>query len=175
MRTLSPRCTFLFIFWPILILPPLEKEMATHSSILAWKISWAEEPGGLQSMGSQRVGHDWATITNFTRQYSVSRASQVALVIKNLLANAGGIRDTSLIRGFGRSPGLGHGNPLQYYSCLENLLNRGAWWAMVHKVTKSQTRLKQLIKSDKLRFIFWSEKSMVFVHTSYLLWASVSA
>ena len=37
---------------------PLEKEMATHSSILAWKISWTEEAGGLQSMGSQRVGHD---------------------------------------------------------------------------------------------------------------------
>ena len=37
---------------------PLEKEMATHSNILAWKISWTEEPGGLQSMGSQRVGHD---------------------------------------------------------------------------------------------------------------------
>ena len=37
---------------------PLEKEMATHSSILAWKIPWTKEPGGLQSMGSQRVGHD---------------------------------------------------------------------------------------------------------------------
>ena len=37
---------------------PLEKEMATHSSILAWKIPWTEEPGGLQSMGSQRVRHD---------------------------------------------------------------------------------------------------------------------
>ena len=37
---------------------PLEKEMAMHSSILAWKISWTEEPGGLQSMGSQRVGCD---------------------------------------------------------------------------------------------------------------------
>ena len=37
---------------------PLEKEIATHSSILAWKISWTEEPGGLQSMGSKRVGHD---------------------------------------------------------------------------------------------------------------------
>ena len=40
---------------------PLEKEMATHSSILAGKISWTEEPGGLQSMGLQRVGHDWFT------------------------------------------------------------------------------------------------------------------
>ena len=37
---------------------PLEKEMATHSSILAWRIPWTEEPGGLQSMGLQRVGHD---------------------------------------------------------------------------------------------------------------------
>ena len=40
---------------------PLEKEMATHSSILAWRIPWMEELGGLQSMGSQRVGHNWAT------------------------------------------------------------------------------------------------------------------
>ena len=40
---------------------PLEKEMATHCSILAWKVPWTKEPGGLQSMGSQRVRHDWAT------------------------------------------------------------------------------------------------------------------
>ena len=43
----------------------LENEMATHSSILAWKIPWMEEPGALQSMGSQRVGHDWATSLHF--------------------------------------------------------------------------------------------------------------
>ena len=43
------------------ILTLIEKEMATHCSILAWKIPWTEEPGGLQSMGSQRVRHDWAT------------------------------------------------------------------------------------------------------------------
>ena len=42
---------------------PLERGMATHSSILAWNIPWTEEPGGLQSMGSQRVGHDWMTNT----------------------------------------------------------------------------------------------------------------
>ena len=41
---------------------PLEREMATHSSILAWRIPWTEEPGGLQSTGSQRVGHDWVTL-----------------------------------------------------------------------------------------------------------------
>ena len=44
---------------------PLEKGMATHSNILAWRILWTEEPGGLQSMGSQRLGQDWAA-DNFT-------------------------------------------------------------------------------------------------------------
>ena len=43
---------------------PLEKGMAIHSSILAWRVPWTEEPGGLQSMGSQRVGHDWANNTD---------------------------------------------------------------------------------------------------------------
>ena len=42
---------------------PLEKGMTTHSSILAWRIPWTEDPGGLQSVGSQRVGHDWTTNT----------------------------------------------------------------------------------------------------------------
>ena len=45
---------------------PLEKGTATHSSILAWRIPWTEEPGGLQSTGSQRVGHDWVTNTTTT-------------------------------------------------------------------------------------------------------------
>ena len=47
--------------WPLGLEDPLEKKMATHFSILAWKIPWTEEPGGLQSMGSQRVRHDWVT------------------------------------------------------------------------------------------------------------------
>ena len=46
---------------------PLEKEMAPHSSTLAWKIPWMEEPGRLQSMGSQRVGHDWATSLSLSK------------------------------------------------------------------------------------------------------------
>ena len=49
----------------------------------------------------------------------------------------------------GRSPGGGHGNPLQY-SFLENVMDRGAWWATVHRVTKSQTRLKQLDTHTKV-------------------------
>ena len=67
----------------------------------------------------------------------------VVLVVKNLLANAGNVRDMGLIPGSGRSPGGGQGNLLQY-SCLENPMDRGTWWAMVHKVAKSRTQLKQL-------------------------------
>ena len=48
---------------------PLEKEMSIHSSTLAWKIPWTEEPGGLQSTGSQRVGHDWATSLSLSPCY----------------------------------------------------------------------------------------------------------
>ena len=70
-------------------------------------------------------------------------ASQVALVVKNPPVNAGDVRDLVLIPGPGRSLGGGHGNPLQY-SCLENPMDRGAWQAEVHRVTKSQTWLKPL-------------------------------
>ena len=64
--------------------------------------------------------------------------SQVAPVVKKPPANAGDTRDVSSSPGPGRSPGEGHGNPLQY-SCLENHMDREAWWVTVHEVTKSQT------------------------------------
>ena len=64
--------------------------------------------------------------------------SQVALVVENPAANAGDIRDMGSIPGLGRSPGRGHSNPLQY-SCLENPMDKGAWWATVHRVVHSQT------------------------------------
>ena len=64
--------------------------------------------------------------------------SPVALVVKNLPANAGNVRDAGSVPGSGRSPGGGHGGPLQY-SCLENPHGqRGAWWATVHWTEKSQ-------------------------------------
>ena len=62
----------------------------------------------------------------------------MALVIKNPPANAGNVRDTGSVIGPERSPGGGQGNPLQY-SCLENPMGRGACWATVYGVTKSQT------------------------------------
>ena len=63
--------------------------------------------------------------------------------VKNSPANAGAAGDPGSIPGWGRSPGGGHGNTLQY-SCLENLMDRGAWRATVHRVAKSRTWLKRL-------------------------------
>ena len=60
-------------------------------------------------------------------------------------ASACNVGDLGLIPGSGSSPGEGNGNPLQY-SCLENPMNRGAWWATVHRVAKSQTRLSEQLK-----------------------------
>ena len=60
----------------------------------------------------------------------------MALVVRNPPANAGNRRDAGSIPGWGRSPGEGHGNPLQY-SWLENLIDKGAWWAKVLRITES--------------------------------------
>ena len=109
----------------------LEKEMATHPSILAWRIPGTGEPGGLPSMGSHRIGHDWSDL------------AAAAAVVKNPAAIAGDIRDAGLIPRLERSPGGGHGIPLQY-CCLENPMDRGAWLITVHGVTKSCTRLRWL-------------------------------
>ena len=79
---------------------PLEKGKATHSRILAWRMPWTEEPGGLQSIGSQRVGHNWVTNTFMVMWWT----SHVALVVRNLPANAGDVRDSDSIPGSGRSP-----------------------------------------------------------------------
>ena len=94
------------------------------------------------------------TTGNYTRYLVIAHkgkesekewAFQVLLAVKNLAANAGDTRDMGSIPWWGRSPGGGRGNPLQY-SCMENLMDRGACWATVHGVIKSETRLKQLSK-----------------------------
>ena len=122
---------------------------------------WTGRPGMLQSVELQRVRHDWAaelnwflaqaTLIHFFATISCSfpkhcttRTSQVALVVKSLPA----CRFRRCKRhGFdpwvGRSPGGGHGNPLQY-SCLENPMDRGTWWAIVHRVAQSQIWQKWL-------------------------------
>ena len=114
----------------------LEKEMAIHFSVLAWRIPGMGEPGRLPSMGSHRVGHNWsdlaaAAIVKYTMDLVASR-----LVF-----------------------------PLQY-SCLENPMDGGAWWAAVHGVAKSRTRLRDFTFTFHFPAL---EKEMV-THSSVLAW-----
>ena len=92
--------------------------------------------------------------------HSQSLASWVALVVKNLPVSVGDAGDVGLIPGWGRSPGGGHGNPLQY-SCLEDPMDRGAWWATVLRIRKRWARLKRL--STK-----WGESSLLQVQDLFL-------
>ena len=83
-----------------------------------------------------------------------------------MVKNPPGMQEISgLILGSGRSPGEGHGNPLQR-SCLENPMDRGAWWATVHGVAKSQTRLSDFTLTFHFRAL---EKEMA-THSSVLAW-----
>ena len=88
------------------------------------------------------------TLLNFSESvFSSVKREQYYLTVgptaKNPPANAGNGREVRWIPGWGRSTGGGHGTPLQY-SCLENPTDRGAWWAVVHGVAKTWTRLTQL-------------------------------
>ena len=94
--------------------------------------------------------------------YDFNVAPQLVIVVKNPPANAGDSREAGSIPGLGRSPGGGCSNLLQY-SCLENSMDRGAWWATVHRVAKSQTQLKQLSTDDFIVTVF------KFLFTYYLL------
>ena len=107
---------------------------ATHSNVLAWRVPWTEEPGGLQSVGLWGVRHDWATFTCYF--HKENGASQVVWVAKNLPANAGDLRNAGSIPGLGRFPVEEQGGPLQY-CCLDNLMDRGAWWVKIHWLEES--------------------------------------
>ena len=90
-------------------------------------------------------------------------AFQVALVVKNLPANVGDIRDVGSIPGSERSPGEGHSNLLQY-SCLENPMDRGIWWAIVHRVSESDmTKCLSIWKK-------WQWKNMSYLMAILMDW-----
>ena len=110
--------------------------MATYSGILDWKIPWTEEPGGLQPS----PGIKYVVYSN----KGFPGGSEVK-------ASACNVGDLGSIPGSGRSPGEGNGNSLQYF-CLENHMDGEAWWATVHQVAKSRTRL------SNLTFNFYSNK-----------------
>ena len=128
---------------------PLEKEMATHFSILDWRIPWTEEPGGLQPMGSQRVGHDRETNTHTDMHAWISLANYTLKSHFYLL--------TIRIQG--------NGTPLQY-SCLEIPMDRGAWRAAVHGVAKSRTWLNDFT----FTFYFNALNKEMATHSSVLAW-----
>ena len=110
--------------------------MATHSSILAWRIPWTEEPGRLKSIALQ----SWTQLKRFSPQAcNLYKGFSGGSVVKTPPANTGNTGDLDLIPGWGRSPGVGNGNSIQY-SCLGNPMDRGAWWAIVHGLAKSKTK-----------------------------------
>ena len=133
----------------------LEEELATHSSVLAWRIPGMGEPGGLPSMGSHRAGHDWSDLAAAAAAAAAAGISIFFLFLSRMcnifLPTFPGhsdskestctVGDPGLIPGPARSPGEGNENPLQY-SCLENSMDRGACQATVHGVAQSQTRLR---------------------------------
>ena len=129
---------------------PLEEEMVTCFSMLAWKIPWTEEPGGLSSMGVQRVRHDWATVNTHTS------------ILFQILFYYGWLQDIEYsFLCYTGGPclhicyivvcihGEGNGTPLQG-SCLENSMDRGAWWAIIHGVANSRTWLSNWAQKHTL-------------------------
>ena len=184
--------------------------MATHSSVLAWRIPWTEEPGGLQSLGSQsqtwlkwlstQVAHT-CCCENFTiiSRTLLSLPTETLFPLKNNSAfspplannilpsismnlntlgiyvifsgvsdgkesacNAG---DVGLIPWLGRSPGKGNGTPLQH-SCLENPMDRGAWWATVHGITESWTNWRLTLSFSSI-LCKWNYTAFVLLWLAY--------
>ena len=135
--------------------------MAPHSSTLAWKIPWTEEPGRLWSMGSWRVGHNWATsLSLFTFIHWRRKWQPTPVFLPGESQGRGRLVGCRL---WGRTEsdtterfhfhfslsciGEGNGNPPQC-SCLENPKDEGDWWAAVYGVAQSRTRLKWLSSSS---------------------------
>ena len=152
-----------------------EKAMATHSSTLAWKTPWAEEPGRLQSMGLLQVGHSWATSLSLFTFRHWRRQWQPTPVL--LPGKPHGQRSLVGCSPWGRYKsdmterlhfhfslsciGEGNGNPLQC-SCLENPRDGEACWATVYGVAQSQTWLKRLSSSS---ILIWTLIILCFKNT----------
>ena len=124
---------------PFLLLPPIPPASESFSD--ATQVTQCKFPASLS--GDTVFDHQMAPslscgpdafpkpVATFDSLLPLTLTSQMALVVKKLPAKVGDIKDTGSIPGLGRSPGKGNGNPLQYF-CLENPMDRGAWWATVH-------------------------------------------
>ena len=140
----------------------ISRTMAPHSSTLAWKIPWTEKPGGLQSMGSLRVGHDWATsLSLFTFMHWRRKWQPTPVFLPEESQGQGSLvgfrlwghteSDTTERLHFHFSLsciGEGNGNPLQC-SWLKNPRDGGAWLASVSGAAQNRTWLKWLSSSKQ--------------------------
>ena len=118
---------------------PLEKEMATHSSTFAWEVPWTEEPGGLQSTGSQRVRHDLATKLQKLLQSVVCQFQLWASLVAQTVKNPPGLWET-WVQSLGWEDLLEEGMAtLSSILAWRIPMDRGAWQTIVHEVAKSQT------------------------------------
>ena len=127
--------------------------MATHSSILAWRIPWTEEPGRLQSIGSQRVRHNWSDLAK-NGSYILGWPKSLGFSITSYFM----VNPMSCF-------GEGNGTPLEY-SCLENPMDGGAWMAAVHGVVEDWTWLSDFTFS----FHFHALEKEIAPHSSVLAW-----
>ena len=158
----------------------LEKEMATHSSVLAWRIPGTGEPHGLPSMRSHRVGHDWSDLAA-AAGYMMEKAMDPTPVL--LPGKSHGWRSLVSCSPWGHEEsdtsewlhfhfslsciGEGNGNPLQC-SCLENPRHGGAWWVAIYGVAQSRTRLKRLSSGSSSRLHKRSQDKVDFATKSNL-------
>ena len=136
-----------------------EKEMATHSSVLAWRIPGMAEPGGLLSMGSHRVGHDWSDLTaaaakrvHKIQYYYWNAWPFLYITLHSDRSFTGGsvVKNPPVMQKMPRVWFLGREDPLEEgmathssILALENPMDRGVWQATVHRVAQSWTWLKQ--------------------------------
>ena len=151
---------------------PLEEEMATLSSILTWKIPWTEEPGGLQSSPcgpkeSDTSEHGLAWQEYGRVPFPPHPPLYLHLSLVHVPPNLGFclILSISYLKTAAVPLGEGNGTPLQD-SCLENPMDRGAWWAAVHGVTKNRTRLSDFTFTVHFHAL---EMEMA-THSSVLAW-----
>ena len=162
----------------------MKKVTAPHSSATAWRIPGTEEPGGLQSMGSLRVGHDWATsLSLFPFMHWRRKWQPTPVFLPRESQGRGSLvgcspwgrwrSDTTEVFHYHFSLsciGEGNGNPLEC-SCLDNPRDGGAWWAAVYGVAQSRTRLKWLsslfLMTRETWYLFASRISVVLVANTW--------
>ena len=142
--------------------------MATHSSVLVWRVPGMEEPGGLPSMGSHRVGHDWSDLAAAAAACITATRRQCSCIPWERPTQGRCLQARPPKMWWASQTcigGQGNGTPLQY-SCLENPMDKGAWWAAVHGVARSQRWLSNFT----FTFHFHALEKEMTTHSSVLAW-----